>query len=81
MLELARSAADLRLRRNYPYRGRSDGLASLMRKRHGDDAYVGIELEVNQRFPAEGGASWVRLRALLVASLVATVNALPLQRL
>ena len=39
---------DLRLRRNYPYFGDSDGLARMLRRRHPDFSYVGIELEVNQ---------------------------------
>jgi predicted N-formylglutamate amidohydrolase len=37
------------VRRNYPYRGRSDGFTSYLRKRFDDDAYAGIELEVNQK--------------------------------
>ncbi len=43
-------APELRLRRNYPYQGRGDGLTASLRKHHPDAAYVGIELEVNQRF-------------------------------
>jgi predicted N-formylglutamate amidohydrolase len=74
MAELAQRAPDLRLRRNYPYQGRGDGLASLLRQRFGGDAYVGIELEVNQRFVAQGGAAWAALRADLVASLAAALG-------
>jgi len=51
---------DLRVRFNYPYRGKPDGLTAHVRKTHHNDRYVGIELEVNQkhvardgRFPAE----------------------------
>jgi predicted N-formylglutamate amidohydrolase len=66
---LAQRAPGLRLRRNYPYQGRSDGLASQLRKRHPDAAYVGIELEVNQRFVLQGGAPWETLRWDLVESL------------
>ena len=62
-------APQLRLRRNYPYQGRGDGLASLLRTRFGGAAYRGIELEVNQRFASAGGAPWAALRAALVASL------------
>ena len=58
MLALAQLAPELRLRRNYPYQGRGDGLTALLRKRHPDAAYVGIELEVNQRFVEQGGAPW-----------------------
>jgi len=62
-------APGLRLRRNYPYQGRSDGLAALLRKRFPDAAYAGIELEVNQAFVAQGGAPWVRLRSDLIDAL------------
>ena len=66
---LARRAPSLRLRRNYPYQGRSDGLAALLRKRFADAAYAGIELEVNQAFVAQGGAPWERLRSDLIDAL------------
>ncbi len=69
MRALAARAPLLRLRRNYPYQGRGDGLTALLRKRFGGDAYVGIELEVNQRFVDAGGAAWAGLRGDLVASL------------
>lgn len=59
----------LKLRRNYPYQGKSDGLMSLLRKRHAPALYVGIELEVNQRFVIEGGAAWDALRADIIQSL------------
>jgi len=59
----------LRLRRNYPYLGKSDGLAQAMRRRHPPERYVGIELEVNQRFVEQGGPAWPRIRATLLDSL------------
>jgi predicted N-formylglutamate amidohydrolase len=70
---LAQRAPALQLRGNYPYQGRDDGLASLLRKCHGAGAYVGIELEVNQRFVLQGGAAWTVLRADLVAALAAAL--------
>jgi predicted N-formylglutamate amidohydrolase len=76
---LAQRAPGLRLRRNYPYQGRGDGLASQLRKRHPDAAYVGIELEVNQRFVLQGGAPWETLRSDLVESLEAALST-PLRR-
>jgi predicted N-formylglutamate amidohydrolase len=60
---------DLRLRRNYPYLGRSDGLTLRLRREHAPERYVGIELEVNQRFVERGGPAWPAIRASLVASL------------
>ena len=77
MKALAQRAPDLRLRRNYPYLGRGDGLTALLRRRFSGDAYVGIELEVNQHFVEQGGAPWVALRADLVAALVGTLATPP----
>ncbi|MCC9604377.1 N-formylglutamate amidohydrolase [Blastopirellula sp. JC732] len=47
---------DLRVRLNYPYLGKADGLTTYLRKRYPDDQYVGVELEVNQRLVAESDA-------------------------
>lgn len=68
-----RRAPGLRLRRNYPYQGRADGLTALLRKRHPDAEYVGIELEVNQRFFAAGGPPWDGLQTGLIESLGLTL--------
>ncbi len=73
MLALAKLAPDLRLRRNYPYQGRADGLTASLRKLYPDAAYVGIELEINQRFVEQSGAAWKGLRAMLVDSLKETL--------
>jgi predicted N-formylglutamate amidohydrolase len=59
----------LKLRRNYPYEGKGDGLTSLLRKRYTPDQYVGMELEVNQRFVLAGGPAWDTLRADVIAAL------------
>lgn len=69
MHSLAQLAPELRLRRNYPYRGRDDGLTAALRKRYPDESYVGIELEINQRFVEQAGAPWDRLKTMLVDSL------------
>jgi len=66
---LAGLAPTLRVRRNYPYAGKGDGLTAYLRQRFASDAYVGIELEVNQRMVLAGGAPWTALRALLLDSL------------
>ena len=41
-------APALRIRRNYPYRGSSDGFTTALRKCHDDGDYVGFEIEINQ---------------------------------
>lgn len=43
-----RECPELRLRRNYPYRGDSAGLTTRLRKHYGPERYIGIELEMNQ---------------------------------
>ena len=60
---------DLRMRRNYPYLGKSDGLTFRTRRVYPDERYVGIELEVNQQFVRTGGRPWPRLRAALIETL------------
>jgi len=64
----ALKAAGLHVRRNYPYRGRDDGLTTDLRARFGG-RYCGIELEVNQRFPKGDRGRWNALRRLLVETL------------
>lgn len=66
---LERAAPELRVRRNYPYAGKSDGLMSHLRLRFSPDAYVGIELEVNQKIVLDAGRRWTALRRALVESL------------
>ena len=38
----------LRIRKNYPYLGKSDGLTTILRQKFGT-AYVGLEIEINQK--------------------------------
>jgi predicted N-formylglutamate amidohydrolase len=66
---LAASAPEFRVRRNYPYAGKGDGLTSHLRLRFGQSDYVGIELEVNQRIVVAAGRRWTALRRLLIDSL------------
>lgn len=47
--ELAQIDNSLRLRMNYPYRGSSDGFNTYLRKRFMAN-YIGIEIEVNQKY-------------------------------
>lgn len=59
----------LRLRRNYPYRGKEDGLSSSLRRLLGPDRYVGVELEVNQRFVLARDPQWEPLQLAITQSL------------
>lgn len=45
---LKQQAPQYRVRRNYPYTGRSDGFTSMLRKQWSEEKYVGVELESNQ---------------------------------
>lgn len=58
---------ELRVRRNYPYRGAADGLTTTLRKTFPTNAYLGIELEINQSILKQ--PRWKRLRAALLISL------------
>jgi predicted N-formylglutamate amidohydrolase len=66
---LARCAPTWIVRRNYPYRGRSDGLTRYLRARYADASYCGIELEINQRHVLQHGAIDARQCAAIVTAL------------
>ena len=66
---LGQERADLRLRRNYPYFGVSDGFTTYLRRQFSDAQYAGIEIEVNQRWPLQGGTAWRNLQRSLIAAL------------
>jgi predicted N-formylglutamate amidohydrolase len=69
-LEALKSAdPSLRLRRNYPYLGKSDGVTMALRRKHPPERYVGIELEVNQRYVEAGGPAWPKIRRTMVETL------------
>ncbi|MGW8313639.1 MAG: N-formylglutamate amidohydrolase [Desulfuromonadales bacterium] len=63
-----------KVRRNYPYRGCADSLVKQLRRRYTEERYLGIELELNQRWPLLGGERWQNLqhdvRDTLQAALV-----------
>lgn len=69
IVALRRADPGYRLRRNYPYLGASDGVCQSMRRLHPPDRYVGIELEVNQRYVEAGGEPWEKIRRDLVETL------------
>jgi predicted N-formylglutamate amidohydrolase len=60
-------APSLRVRRNYPYLGVSDSLVTHLRRVHGERAYAGVELEVNQKHV--GAAGWRAMVASLTNAL------------
>lgn len=68
----------LRVRDNQPYPGVFPSLVDALRNELGPRRYVGIQVEVNQKFPRGKSpqlrARWRRLRRLLVASFRAALN-------
>ncbi len=66
-------APQLKVRRNYPYAGKGDGLTAYFRMRLPPDAYLGIELEVNQKHVFRAGRHWLDLRAAIIESLPAAL--------
>jgi predicted N-formylglutamate amidohydrolase len=66
---LKRIAPQLKVRRNYPYTGKSDGFTAYLRRRFPAGNYLGIELEINQAHPLAGGRSWRQVRTCLREAL------------
>ena len=66
---LAARASQVRVRRNYPYAGKNDGLTAHLRQCFPPTAYLGIELEINQVIVSASGRRWKTLRGLLTDSL------------
>ena len=65
---------ELSIRRNYHYEGKGDGLTSWFRHRLPPDAYLGIELEINQKHIFKAGRHWAALRKVIVNSLRMTLS-------
>lgn len=61
---------NLKIRFNYPYLGKADGFTSYLRKQFKPESYIGIELEVNQRFALANDESWHRLKIILEQALI-----------
>ena len=69
--------SDLAVRKNYPYLGKTDGLTTTLRKKWEDALYLGIEIEVNQRWALGDRRAWRRLQADVADSLAEAVTHLP----
>lgn len=55
----------IRLRSNEPYAGTDDGLTTTLRRSHAAEAYLGIEIEINNRFYRRSPGHQVELVAQL----------------
>jgi len=59
-MDLLARAPGLAVLRNSPYRGASDGLATWLRRSHPESAYMGVEIELNQKHLGDT-ADWAKL--------------------
>lgn len=58
-----------KVRRNYPYKGTSDGLTTHLRSLYPQNLYMGIEIEVNQKYPTRLLQQWEELKNLIETTL------------
>lgn len=66
----------IKIRFNYPYKGISDGLTTMLRKIHSGRNYTGIELEVNQKLPVKNQNMWNRLKEYMPEAIMNSTKAL-----
>ena len=71
---LIRKFPGLKIRKNYPYRGTGDSLTGHFRELFFDKEYLGIELEVNQKFPIWGNVKWRLLKENLSRAIAVTLK-------
>jgi predicted N-formylglutamate amidohydrolase len=71
---LASRRPELTIRKNYPYLGKTDGFTTTLRKKWNDAVYLGIELEVNQRWPLGDRRDWRRLQQDLAEAAQGSVT-------
>ncbi len=78
METLRRRSVNITIRCNYPYKGVSDGIVSSLRRSYSEKEYVGIELEVNQKYPRmKRVAAWETLKKDLTGAFYQVVLAQP----
>ena len=61
------------MRRNFPYRGVTDGVCTWLRKQLPAARYAGLEIELNHLFSALPSRQWADIRAAIVAGARASV--------
>lgn len=73
--ELKACSNELRLKMNQPYRGTMDGFTTYLRRNYASENYLGMEIEVNQRFTDESlQEEWEKLQLDISASLQAILE-------
>lgn len=71
---LKQTAPRLRVMRNNPFLGKNEGLNAWLRRRFTERDYLGIEVELNQRFLRRGPEDWRRARDDLIRGLVMAIG-------
>ena len=71
---LAARRPDLTIRKNYPYLGKTDGFTTALRKKWKGTVYLGIELEVNQRWPLGNRRAWRRLQEDITEAIAEMIS-------
>jgi predicted N-formylglutamate amidohydrolase len=66
---LKKQKSPFRVRFNYPYKGTSDGFTTYLRKKINSKNYIGIELEMNQKYPLKNKTHWKLLQEHLITSI------------
>jgi predicted N-formylglutamate amidohydrolase len=66
----------IKIRKNYPYLGKSDGFTTHLRKRFPGNKYLGLELEVNQTLPLRQKKRWTNLQKNLAQVIFSLNNSL-----
>jgi predicted N-formylglutamate amidohydrolase len=66
---LQEKAESLRVRRNYPYLGKTDGFTSFLRRKYAAKLYAGIEIEINQALLAPGDKKYRQMAGALTEGL------------
>ncbi len=64
---LRKAVPEWRIRRNYPYLGKADGLTTSLRKKFPAEKYMGIELEINQALLTPVSKAPTVVRPLLIS--------------
>lgn len=74
---IQQQAPEVRVRFNYPYLGKNDGLTTHLRKTYPASRYAGIELEINQKFPlGRDPQHWTRVQELLMDTMARLMTGL-----
>ena len=66
---LLQEAPRFKIRMNYPYLGSSDGFTTALRKTFSNESYLGIELEINQKWLDAERKIWTEISNHLASGL------------